>query len=300
MFGLDTSLHAAVPKHFSGFRSTSEWEIPPWELTIDRCTLLGRGSFADVYMGTWRHTPVVVKVFNAYSLQQKEELIQREIHIMTKLHHPNIVQVLGFMRDPFVIVMECMQGGDLLKNLKALRTKDKLHIMRDCLRALCYLHNRHPESLMHRDIKLSNILLTRSKHAKIADFGLSRLTRGLVYNSSNNDLEHKGTLLNSETELTQPIGTERYKAPEMPCTTYTNKIDIYALGICMYELFESTRYQPSEGFLWDRTPRNLRAFMLTNMLCPVPIERKTAVECLTEFDSLVEAHAMRCPCFCVG
>ena len=289
MSDLDTSLHSGIPKRYRGFRLTSEWEIPPWELSIDRHSSLGRGTFADVYMGTWRHTPVVVKVFNTYSLQEKENLIRREIDIMTKLHHPNIVQVLGFMREPFVIVMEYMPGGDLLQNIKHLNTKEKLHIMRDCLRALCYLHNRRPQSLIHRDIKLSNILLSKSKHAKIADFGLSKLTQSLINNNSNNNLQ---VLVDNETELTQSVGTERYQAPEMPCATYTNKIDIYALGICIYELFESTRYQPSKGFMWNATPHYIRSFALTNMLCQIPDERKTAVECLTEFERLPTKQSM--------
>ena len=60
--------------------------------------------------------------------------------------------------------------------------------MFDILRGLAYIHNRQPYSLLHRDIKPTNILLTKSKVAKITDFGLSKLSQGLPMVNSNNNL----------------------------------------------------------------------------------------------------------------
>ena len=98
----------------------------------------------------------------------------REFDIMTKLHHPNIVQFLGYINDPFIIVMEYIPKLDLMSNIRSLTKKEKISITKDILRGLAYIHNRKPHNLIHRDIKPTNILLTNSKVAKISDFGLSK------------------------------------------------------------------------------------------------------------------------------
>lgn len=289
---LDVSRRDGVPKRFLKMkgRRIGEWEIPPHEICVQR-RLLGGGSFANVYMAMWRQTPVVAKVFHPSSIQDKEFLLDREIDIMTKLHHPNIVQVLGYVRDPFVIVMEHLPRGDLLSNLGRLKKSEKVAVMRDCLRALCYLHNRKPESLIHRDIKLSNILLTKSKVAKIADFGLSRLTSGMAYTDSQNNLSQLEEIGDNDLELTETIGTERYAAPEMPCKHYTNKIDVYALGVVLYELFETKRYDKGHQFEWQWTPSPIRKIIEEDMLCECHLTRKPAAETLVRLDGVCVRNA---------
>ena len=94
---------------------------------------------------------------------------------MSKLHHPNIVQFLGYIDKPFVLIMEYIPNGNLLEKIKTLKRKQKISIMQNILQALVYLHNRRPQSLIHRDIKPTNILLTKSNVAKITDFGISKL-----------------------------------------------------------------------------------------------------------------------------
>ena len=106
--------------------------------------------------------------------KHKKELVLREFNTMTKLHHPNIVQFLGYIDNPFIIVMEYIPKGDLLTNIPKLSKSQKMNIMKDILKGLVYIHNRKPFSLIHRDIKPTNILLTNSKVAKITDFGLSK------------------------------------------------------------------------------------------------------------------------------
>ena len=113
----------------------------------------------------------------------------REIDIMSKLHHPNIVQFLGYIDDPFTIILEYIPYGHLTANIKKLNKKQKLSIMRDILKGLAYIHNRRPNNLIHRDIKPTNILLTNSKVAKIADFGLSKFYNLNKINSFENMVE---------------------------------------------------------------------------------------------------------------
>ena len=280
---LDNSMHGGIPKQFYSISKKvfKEWEIPPWEVIIYKNKLLGEGSFANVYLAKWRETIVVVKIFNNFCLEEKKFLIDRELEIMTKLHHPNIVQILGYIEDPFMLVLEYIPNGDLLKFNESWHWfSKKIKIMLNCLQALAYLHNRKPNSLIHRDIKPQNILMTNSGVAKITDFGLSRLTDKMVYSNSNSEL----TQLNFEDredfksdELTKSVGTKRYKAPESSDNKYSHKIDIYSLGIVFYELFEVKRYNPNEGFIWNKSSKTLKKLITDNMLDKNPENRSEAL-----------------------
>lgn len=95
---------------------------------------------------------------------------------MARVRHPNIVQFLGYVSTPFVIVMELCPVGNLQNYWKSRRVSNshKTRICIDVLRALAYLHNRKPSSIIHRDIKPTNVLMTESGVAKLTDFGLGR------------------------------------------------------------------------------------------------------------------------------
>merc|ERR1712224_836024 len=97
------SLHGGVPKNFYHLRdkSFSDWEITPWELFIFEDKLLGYGGFSKVYLAQWRGTLVVAKVLDPEFIKIKKHVVLREFEIMSKLHHPNIVQFLGYIDDPF-------------------------------------------------------------------------------------------------------------------------------------------------------------------------------------------------------
>jgi serine/threonine protein kinase len=251
----DISLHGGVPKQFYTVKDKEfgDWEIPPWELFIYQNEVLGEGSFSKVYLAKWRETLVVAKVIDENICNQKKGLVLREFNTMTKLHHPNIVQFLGYIDNPFIIVMEYIPKGDLLTNIPKLSKTQKINIMKDILKGLVYIHNRKPYSLIHRDVKPTNVLLTNSKVAKITDFGLSKL----------------------------PIGTERYMAPETRSSNYDNKIDIYSCGIMLYEMFENKRYIPNTNMQWFWTPKKIKKIIINNMLCENPDDRSEALTILT-------------------
>jgi serine/threonine protein kinase len=154
----------------------NDWEIPCNEITIDYDRCLGSGEYGQVFMGRWRGTTVAIKIFKNLP-EEKSFLIIREFETMTKLHHPNIIQLLGYINSPFCLIMEYIDNGNLddyiyNKNHSILC---KLKILLEILKGLAYIHERKPSYVIHRDIKPSNFLITKNKVVKIADFGISRL-----------------------------------------------------------------------------------------------------------------------------
>jgi len=310
-FKTDTTLYDSIPKEFSRFKNKTflEWEIPPWELFIFKDKLIGSGSFSNVYLAKWRETLVVAKVINKDICEEKQKLLFiREIEIMTKLHHPNIVQFLGYIDSPFIIIMEYIPEKNLLDCTPRLNLKQKISVTKDIFQGLAYFHNRIPESLIHRDIKPTNILLTTSKKAKIADFGLSRLyhlenmKRTLSSENIDNPPENNEK---KEDQWTGDVGTRRYMSPELVDIiksknmnfTYSNKIDIYSCGIMLYELFESKRYFPGEVRLWNKCPKYIKNMIEDHMLCINPEERDDALTLLRNLNNYEEESVNTCCSF---
>jgi serine/threonine protein kinase len=232
------SYKSGIPKQFYHLKNHDfdDWEIPPWELLIHKSKPLGKGNFGIVYPAVWRGTNVIAKVaYDPFSEKQKMLLI-REFEAMTKIHHPNIVQLLGYVKDPFVIVMEYLEKDNLKTylNQNNLTDKQKLIICVDILRALAYLHKRKPQYIIHRDIKLTNILVSCSGKIKLGDFGLSRL----MYQEERS-IEQLLEMDVPSNDLTGDVGTLRYMAPEMKSGKYNFKVDIWSAGILFKEIFET-------------------------------------------------------------
>lgn len=264
----DVSLHGGVPKIYTSIKNKvfKDWEIAPWELRVYKDKKLGEGSSATVYLAKWKETYVAAKVMKH---TDKSFLYLREFDNMTKMHHPNIMQLFGYVEDPFIIVMEYFPNRDLTSN-KNLTKKQKYSIVMDILRGLNYMHTRKPHPLIHRDIKPSNVMLTNSKTAKIVDFGLSKLSE---MNTSSHDKELN--LLDNESCHTSNVGSLRYMAPEVNGVHYISKIDIYSAGILICELFKR------KLFHWRNNSLQL---LIKDMTNKSPDNRPTAKECLKYFN----------------
>ena len=303
----DDSVHGGVPKKYYNIKNKDfgDWEIPPWEVFIFTDKLIGKGSFSNVYLAKWRETFVVAKIFKNKIEEEKKFLILREIDIMSKLHHPNIVQFLGYIDTPFIIIMEYIPNNNLTLNYKNLYKKEKISIMKDILKGLAYIHNRKPYSLIHRDIKPTNIILTKSKIAKISDFGLSKFyninktfsSNNLSNLNSNTNRDNINNNINTitnqviinldEDDLTIDVGTERYMAPEIKKSNiYTNKIDIYSCGILLYELFENKPFLDIHNMYWYKTPKKIKNIILNFMLNENPDDRYDALGILKMLNNL--------------
>jgi len=203
-----------------------EWEINKKELFIKET--LGKGSFGVVKKGHWRGTEVALKILQDENVDYTEFIM--EMNILSRLHHPNILQLLGSSTttSPYIIVMEYMKNNNLEKQNYLLNDEQKLDVLKDISRGLAYLHNRKPQCIIHRDLKPSNILLTQSYKAKIADFGISCLQ----VNS------------NESYKMTGETGTYRYMAPEvLKHQDYSCKVDIWSFGMILYYMFVDIPYR---------------------------------------------------------
>lgn len=308
-FDLDESLSNGIPKkykHIKRNRSFTEWEIPPWDLKFKE--VIGEGKFGKVHRAHWRGTPVAAKTDNMLTNEDKQIIIN-ELDTLVMIHHPNIVQIFGFVQQPFAIVMEYLPNKDLLhyiKQKKNINVTKKVGICIDVLRGLEYLHCRKPRSLIHRDIKPQNIVLTQSGHAKIADFGLSTFIDNKIKRNNSKDsleqilssspgispkmLEKFNVGTGDNSELTSQVGSRRYMSPEMKNNQkYNHKTDIWSAGIVFAELFENARYDIEEEvskFRWKNTPLNIQNVINQYMLKPKYQERSSADELMTLFETL--------------
>lgn len=198
---------------------------------------IGRGSCAEVYMGSWRGTTVAIKKAKVFADDDEEfftELAQ-EAEIMSALRHPNVLQFLGTASSPpeLVIVMEFMSRGSLYRiihdkaiDLPWLRLKQ---MSLDIARGMNYLHCSDP-IIIHRDLKSHNLLVDEHFKVKVCDFGLSTMVK-----------RH----LDKFTAMT-PVGTPCWTAPEvLRNEPYTERADVYSFGVVMWELV--TREDPYHG-----------------------------------------------------
>lgn len=200
-----------------------EWQIDYKDLEIGK--LIGKGSFGEVRDAIWRGTHIAIKTTSFEQYINKREFIS-EINALTKLHHPNILQLMGFYvkEGNYTIMMEKLCESLQKYNGTNTSIKRSIEMMMDISKGLAYLHNRKPNCVIHRDLKPGNLLLTSSGRIKIADFGLSCFQPKSMDNY----------------EMTGMTGSYRYMAPEVMLNKeYNSSVDIYSFGVIMYVLCEN-------------------------------------------------------------
>lgn len=281
-----------------------EEEISPADIEgIADGMLLGSGAFGEVRKVFWRKTPAAAKVSHLDMPSNCKELFFRELELMVRCRHPNVVQFLGFVDTPFVIVMEFLPQGDLRSYWRShkLSIAHKTRIVIDILRGIGYLHNRKPSSIIHRDIKPTNILMTVSGVAKITDFGLGRVkTTGNAIPAASSEPPEQATsatdvqvvqhVKHDSRGATKMVGTVPYMAPEANSQGYDEKVDIFSAGVTFYELFEQVSYDTD--FLWALTPTPVRP-IIRLMGSQEPSKRPDALELIDKFTATQPEAALQ-------
>ncbi|KMZ71907.1 putative Protein kinase [Zostera marina] len=200
-------------------------------ITNDFDKIIGQGGFGTVYHGTMNNgIQVAVKHLSVASSQGSKEF-QMEAHLLTTIHHKNIVPLVGYCneKDHLALVYEYMVGGNLkdhlsgsISSLTKICWRDRLRIALEVAEGLDYLHRGCKTTIIHRDIKTSNILLSEKLEAMIADFGLCKIFE------NNDAMTHMSTNV---------LGTPGYLDPEYRKThKLKEKSDVYSFGIVLLEL----------------------------------------------------------------
>ncbi|KAM6084950.1 proto-oncogene tyrosine-protein kinase ROS isoform 1-T1 [Theristicus caerulescens] len=217
--------------------------------------LLGSGAFGEVYEGTAAdiladgsgQSKVAVKTLKKGATDHEKSEFLKEAHLMSKFDHPHILKLLGvcLLNEPQYLILELMEGGDLLSYLRGARKQklqsplltvtDLLDICLDICKGCVYLEKMH---FIHRDLAARNCLVSEKEYesssrvVKIGDFGLAR------------DI-YKNDYYRKRGEGLLPV---RWMAPESLIDgVFTNRSDVWAFGVLVWETL-TLGQQPYPGF----------------------------------------------------
>ncbi|KAL3685276.1 hypothetical protein R1sor_003298 [Riccia sorocarpa] len=253
---------------------------------------LGVGGFSVVKTGTNIITgePVAIKIIDRSKYGPKDGSLEREIQVLEKVQHPNCIcfKECFFTSKSVYLITELVTGGELLERVLAkgrYTEQEAATTISQVLKGVAYLHSI---GIVHRDLKLENILLkTKDENSvvKIADFGLSKIFVGAAI-------------------LTTICGSPQYVAPEVlevgqKRSSYTPAADLWSVGVILYILLSG--FSPfddvSEYALFKKIKKGQYSFkasvwesiseeakdLVRGLLCIIPDRRLTAAQALSHF-----------------
>ena len=196
--------------------------------------LIGQGAFGKVNLGLNVLTGrvVAIKSFNKKNFDMNSDFIKKiiyETNLMKKLNHKNVTKILEMFEDDkyILIIMEYINGGNLfsfVKKRRKLSEKISKFLFKQIILGLQHIHSHN---IVHRDVKLENILIDLNNTIKICDFGIGRV------------------LSNPDDLLYDQCGTPMYMAPEILFSSKEKgykgfPIDIWSAGIALYIMLSGT------------------------------------------------------------
>lgn len=264
--------------------------------------VLGAGAMGEVYLG--EHVGignlVAIKVLTHDADERTLLRFEREAQLMARVRHPNVVSIHDFGASEQglpVIVMEYVKGCDiesLINDKGVMEWRQALGLIIQILDGLAVLHE---QGIVHRDLKLSNLMYTsvKPRTLKITDFGTAR------------SLELGSTKLTADGMM---VGTPAYMAPELLLGDKANvESDLYSVGLIFYEMISGTL--PFEAFTMSQVlkrlkhalpapkipdgkpelPPELLTYVMERLLAPCPTMREdSALTVKRELKILLKAY----------
>ncbi|XP_004615902.2 mitogen-activated protein kinase 3 [Sorex araneus] len=188
-----------------------------------------------------RKTRVAIKKISPFEHQTYCQRTLREIQILLRFRHENVIGIRDILRAPTleamrdVYIVQDLMETDLYKLLKSQQLSNDhiCYFLYQILRGLKYIHSAN---VLHRDLKPSNLLINTTCDLKICDFGLARIA----------DPEHDHTGF-----LTEYVATRWYRAPEIMLNSkgYTKSIDIWSVGCILAEMLSNRPIFPGKHYL---------------------------------------------------
>jgi calcium-dependent protein kinase len=206
---------------------------------------IGKGSFGSVFKVHHKKTNQfrAMKVIKreTINLQDDDRKFLKEIEILCKADHPNIIRIYEYFVDEinFYLIMEFVSGGELYDTItswKDFNERKAAYIMKQILSAVSYLHS---SKIIHRDLKPENMLVENKRknksgeeeiNIKIIDFGTCNF-------------------IDKNAKLSLKVGSPYYIAPEVLKRNYNEKCDIWSCGVILYVLLVG--YPPFSGSSTD-------------------------------------------------